>query len=248
MRMYKYLLLLLIVVISAIPCEAEERDTIFLLHGLGRSSKSMLLLKHRLENKGFQLVSRNYESTEQSIADHVKWLEQELENCCQPDRAKVHFVTHSLGGIIVRSFLKDREYKQLGRVVMLSPPNQGSELADIAKEWKVYEIIMGPSGQELGTGPESIPKSLGPVNFELGIIMGNRSYNPVGSKILPGPDDGVVSVESAKVEGMKDFLVVNQSHSFIMNSAEVAKQVVIFLRNGLFLHEKGSERTSPNSP
>ena len=121
---------------------------------------------------------------------------------------------------------------------MLSPPNQGSELADILKQWKPYQMVMGPSGQELGTDPQSTPNLLGSVNYELGVITGDVSFNPVSSLLIPGPDDGKVSVSRARVAGMKDFLVVNHSHTFIMNSSEVAEEVMSFLKTGAFLHSE----------
>ena len=149
---------------------------------------------------------------------------------------QVHFVTHSMGGIITRFYLKDNKIKNLGRVVMLSPPNQGSELTDSLKNNVniFFRFFTGPAGQQLGTEPSSIPNQLGPVNFELGVITGNATLNPLYSYLIPGEDDGKVSVERAKVKGMKDFLVVPHSHTFIMNSDEVREQIVYFLEYGQF--------------
>ena len=213
------------------------QERVFFLHGLGRSSASMFLLKHRLQKQGFEVISNSYASTDADIEDHVKWLDEQLSLCCQADSIKLHFVTHSLGGIVLRAYLKTHDVSNLGRVVMLAPPSQGSELADAMKNWEVYRMTVGPSGQEIGTDDDSVPKLLGPVNFELGVIAGERSLNPFYSHIIPGPDDGKVSVKLARVEGMSDFLLVNHSHTFIMNSSDVGEQVVAFLREGAFQHE-----------
>lgn len=124
----------------------------------------------------------------------------------------------------------------MGRVVMLSPPNKGSQVADFLRDWSLFKLLMGPSGQEIGTGPGSIPNKLGPVAFELGVITGDVSFNPFTSLLIPGPDDGKVSVENARVKGMKDFIVMPHSHTFIMNSPEVIDQVILFLQTGHFLH------------
>ncbi|EDN65388.1 conserved hypothetical protein [Beggiatoa sp. PS] len=141
-----------------------------------------------------------------------------------------------MGGIITRFYLKENKIKNLGRVVMLSPPNQGSELTDSLKNNVniLFRFFTGPAGQQLGTEPSSIPNQLGPVNFELGVITGNATLNPLYSYLIPGEDDGKVSVERAKVKGMKDFLVVPHSHTFIMNSHEVREQIVYFLEYGQF--------------
>ncbi len=185
------------------------------------------------------MISESYESTNAATEDHVEWLDEILEGCCKNPNVKTHFVTHSLGGIVVRKYLNEKELPGLGRVVMLSPPNQGSELAEYMKEWRLFEWSTGPSGQELGTGGQSTPNSLGPVDFELGVITGDASFNPVTSIFLiPGPDDGKVSVDRARVQGMKDFLVVSHTHTFIMNSDLVAREVVSFLKTGAFLHEE----------
>ncbi len=119
---------------------------------------------------------------------------------------------------------------------MISPPNKGSELADTFRDWFIYKWLNGPAGQVLGTESESLPNSLKPVSGEIGVITGDSTWNPVYSWLIPGEDDGKVSVESAKLAEMTDFLVVPSSHSFIMRHSDVLNQVVFFLQNGVFDH------------
>jgi triacylglycerol lipase len=218
------------------PLPNENRETVIILHGLGRTSFSMQILKNRLQHAGYRVISKSYASTQGAISDHVVWLEGLLDECDREDNVPTHFVTHSLGGIVVRKYLAKHPMANLGRVVMLSPPNQGSEVADCFKDWKLFHLAMGPSGQELGTENGSTPNALGPVEFELGVITGDASLNPVTSWLIPGPDDGAVAVRSAKVDGMTDFWVVHRSHTFIMNASEVADEVIAFLKTGSFTH------------
>jgi pimeloyl-ACP methyl ester carboxylesterase len=214
---------------------AEESDVVVLLHGLGRTDLSMIRMQNALARRGYRVANLGYPSTQHSIerlASDV--LGRELEICCAEATGKIHFVTHSMGGIVLRYYLENHEQEKLGRVVMLSPPNQGSELADWVKENPLLQRVVGPSVEQLGTGPESIPRQLGPVDFELGIITGDRTLNPLFSRMIPGADDGKVSVESAKVSGMTDFLVVPASHTYIMLREDVVDQVVHFLEHGEF--------------
>ncbi len=219
------------------PAEGSS-DVVVLLHGLGRTDLSMARLKYRLSERGYRVVNVGYPSTQHSI-EHLasEELGPALEECCAAAEGKIHFVTHSMGGIVLRYYLANHEIENLGRVVMLSPPNQGSEVADWLAENPVLQKVLGPWTEELGTGPESLPNRLGPVDFELGVIAGNRTLNPVFSRMIPGADDGKVSVERAKVEGMSDFLVVPYSHTYIMWNESVIDQVLHFLEQGEFRRE-----------
>ena len=189
-----------------------------------------------LAKAGYRVVNASYPSARLSVenaADH--WLAGLLEERT-PDRSvKIHFVTHSLGGIVLRHYLLNHKLDNLGRVVMLAPPNRGSELADKLKHNIVFKLLTGPAGQQLGTDSGSLPNSLGPACFELGIIAGERSFNPWFSAWLPGPNDGKVSVQSAGLEGMRDFLIVRYSHTWMAWSKEVAAAVIQFVQNGHFL-------------
>ena len=151
---------------------------------------------------------------------------------------RVHFVTHSMGGILVRFYLANHRLVNLGRVVMLSPPNQGSETVDKLANMPGFGWLNGPAGQQLGTDENSLPNRLGPADFELGIITGNRSINLILSTMIPGPDDGKVAVERAKLAGMADFLVVPHSHPFIMKKPLVIEQTQFFLEHGRFRREQ----------
>jgi triacylglycerol lipase len=162
-------------------------------------------------------------------------VEDGLTQCATIENVEnVHFVTHSLGGILVRYYFSENELDSLGRVVMLAPPNQGSAAVDELQEWPGFEWLNGPAGYQLGKGEDSIPLALGPADFELGIIAGDRSIDPITSAVLDNPDDGRVSVVDTKLEGMDDFIVVSHSHAFMMRMQRPIELTKVFLRTGSF--------------
>jgi hypothetical protein len=189
-----------------------------------------------LVGAGYTVENIAYPSTDHSFEKLLEIVSQRIDQCCIRGESKVDFVTHSLGGILLRAYANEKGAEHIGRAVMLSPPSRGSELVDELKEITVFQWITGPAGQQLGTDPDSVPLNLGPVNFEVGVITGNASLNPLYSWLIPGPDDGKVSVDRAKVSGMADFLALPHSHSFIMNSSEVIRQTLYFLEYGRFDH------------
>lgn len=212
-------------------------DCVVLLHGLGRTHNSMDALQVVLEENDFQVVNEGYPSRSEKIELLASKAVLESTDLCQSDAPKIHFITHSLGGILVRYFLAENDLPRLGRVVMIAPPNQGSEVVDRLRKIPGYGLLNGPAGLQLGTDESSIPLSLGAVDFSLGVIAGNKTFNPFLSLGLPNPDDGKVSVESTKVEGMEDFIVVPHTHTFLMKAELVIEQALHFLKNGQFNHD-----------
>jgi triacylglycerol lipase len=225
-----------------IHCQVEAGSTapecVVLLHGLARTEKSLLKLEHCLEDKGFCVVNIGYPSREKTIQKlSIDVIPPAIEDCRKLNASRIHFVTHSMGGILVRYYLENNKVQELGRVVMLSPPNRGSEVIDKLRDTRILKWINAPAVEQLGTGPNSLPKTLGAPNYEVGIITGDRSINPILSILIPGSDDGKVSVESARLRGIKDFLIVHSTHSFIMNDEDVIHQVLAFIKNGVFERE-----------
>ncbi len=209
---------------------------------------SMALLGRRLAGAGYRVVNVGYPSTREAMETLVTLLRVRLVECCAASE-RVHFVTHSMGGIVVRRYLTEHSPNHQGRVVMLSPPSKGSEVIDAFADSPLLRLVLGPSGARLGTDSMSIPSRLGPARFELGIITGDRTLNPINSWLIPGPDDGKVGVDRARVDGA-DFLVVPFTHPFIMNRRKVADEVISFLRHGHFLSiaDKKQGRTVSNGP
>ena len=213
----------------------HSKECVILLHGLLRSADSMNKLERRLEREGYIVVNVDYPSRKYSIQELSELaVAQGLSECEKQKCSSIHFVTHSLGGILVRMYFSKNGNTDVGRVVMLGPPNQGSEVVDNLKNMPGFEMLNGPAGMQLGTDSSSVPRSLGAVNFELGIIAGTQSINFILSMFLSNPDDGKVSVESTKVKGMKDFIVLPTTHPFMMKNKVVIDQVVHFLKNGKF--------------
>ena len=219
--------------------EEENREFVVLLHGLSRTSRSMRPIKKALEKNGFSTFNLNYPSRKKPIEELSEFvLEKINRNFSDTPVHTLHFVTHSMGGIILRQIMKLSPLPNLGRVVMLGPPNQGSEIIDRLGPFKLIPLINGPACLQLGTSSDGFIQSLGPVKFDLGVIAGNRSINPFLSFLIPGVDDGKVSVERTKVEGMNDFLEVPRSHSFMMGNQTIQKETIYFLKNGHFSKNK----------
>jgi len=229
---------ILIVVCLLLPAVAMA-DCVVLLHGLARTARSMEVLEESLQNAGYRVANVDYPSREQRVEDLAPTaVEAGLGECDAGADERVHFVTHSMGGILVRYYLAHHRIPNLGRVVMLAPPNGGSEVVDEMKDMPGFELVNGPAGLQLGTGPDSLPLQLGAVTYPVGVIAGTRSVNPLLSSYLPDPDDGKVSVARTKVEGMADFIEIDATHPFIMRNAEALAQTENFLKTGAFSHDR----------
>jgi len=220
---------------TEIVAAADSSECVVLLHGLNRSMRAMEDMAEAFQEAGYSTVNVDYPSqlgTVESLAPVV--INLGLSGCREEGARQIHFVTHSMGGILLRYAQQQNPIPDLGRVVMLGPPNQGSEVVDEMRDWPGAELISGEAGLQLGTDENSIPAKLGPVDFELGIIAGVGSINPWMSAILPDYDDGKVSVERTRVVGMADFMIVDSSHRYLMNSETVIRNTVAFIRTGSF--------------
>lgn len=215
---------------------AHAADCVVLLHGLLRTSASMQPMEQALTEAGYAVVNVDYPSREHEL-DVLAPLAVEagLGGCrAKPDVGRIHFVTHSLGGILVRQYLASHEIAELGRVVMLAPPNQGTIAVDTLRDVPGFDWMNGPVGVQMGKGEDSAVRALGPADFDVGIIAGNRTIDPITSAVLPDPDDGRVSVEDTRLEGMRDFIVVEHSHAFIMRMPRTIELTLSFLAEGHF--------------
>ncbi len=233
--------LLPIALLAFSPCQADPDaassppppEDVVLLHGLARSAWAMRPLASALEQAGYRVHNLDYPSTQSTPAQLVAHLDEQLRSCCA-DAVRLHFVTHSLGGILVRAYLADHDVPALGRVVMLAPPNHGSEYVDALGDWKLFPLLLGPTATQLGTDAESLPNRLPDPDFELGVIAGTGGPHWLGDAVIDGPNDGTVAVRSTRVGGMRDFLAVDVSHTFIMRDPVVVEQTIAFLRDGHF--------------
>jgi triacylglycerol lipase len=217
--------------------------TVVLLHGLGRTSRSMQPIAGAASTHGYTVANLGYHSRSAGIHALAERVALDVETIA-PD-ARLHFVTHSLGGILLRFAVAAGMLpcERIHRVVMLAPPNQGSEVADLmtsrAPLRRLFQQVSGPAGIELGTGADNVIGRLPAVRFHLGVIAGSRSLNPVFSAVIDGANDGKVGVARAAVDGMHDFLVVPHSHTFLMRAPAVIRQTMHFLEHGRF-ERKGS--------
>jgi len=223
---------------SEVVSVEQSKECVVLLHGLNRSWRAMRPMAESLQLAGFSTANVDYPSQLGPVEEIAPLaVDTGLMECRATGAERIHFVTHSIGGILLRYQNELEPIADLGRVVMLGPPNQGSEVVDIAQGWPGMTLFGGSAGLQLGTDENSIPSRLGPVDFELGVIAGTGTINPWMSAMLPNDDDGKVTVAATQVEGMDDFLVVGRSHRYITRSDIIFRNTEAFLRTGRFLED-----------
>jgi len=215
---------------------AESTPTVVLIHGLGRSRRSMWLVGLWLKFCGYRVKSIGYPSHRSSIADAVQnHINPALARLEIEEGAKVHFVTHSLGGIVFRAWAAQRDPAfPLGRAVLLAPPNQGSQIIDELRQWGWVRWFLGPVSAELGTDANSTPNKLGPLPPETGVIMGNKDTLPIFRRLLGEESDGVVTIASSHGEGEADYVLLPTNHATIILQPAVFRAVNRFLKTGSF--------------
>ncbi len=205
-----------------------KKDVIIFIHGLGRTKNSMSKAQKYFSDLGYLTENINYPSRRLEVAEITEnFLAPIIQKYKNLDSVnKIHIVSHSMGGIITRYYLQNNSLPNGSRIVMLAPPNKGSKIIDSFKKNSVIETLMnnilGPAGMSLSTDNNSIPNTINDnLQNEIGVIIGKF--------------DGKVSKESAKLKGMKDYLVVNRTHSFLMERKSVLVQIENFLKLGYFV-------------
>jgi len=217
--------------------QVVKGEYVIILHGIARSKSHMQELADYLSDQNYDVINIDYPSTDHNLEGLTKILKKEISQKVTEDK-KVNFVGYSMGGLMVRIILNEQDYKNMGRVVQLATPNKGSEVSDFLENNWLYKKIYGPAGAQLTTNQKQIKNLLNDkIDYELGIIAGNFTIDPISSSIIPGNDDGKVSIESTKLKGMKDHIVVSASHTFFPSNKEVKQQTLYFLKNGKFKYE-----------
>lgn len=220
-------------IISIIINIIYAQDHVVLLHGLARTNRSFNKMESVLKDSGYCVINYNYPSTKYKIEKLAEdAISQAIEEI--PDSSTIHFVTHSLGGILVRQYLENHLIEKMGNVVMLGPPNKGSQVIDKIHMLPGFNLLNGEAGYQLGTGENSVPNKLGPADFNVGIIAGTRSINLILSTMLPDTDDGKVTVENTRLEGMTDHITLPITHPMMMRNNTVIQQVLYFLKHSEF--------------
>ena len=223
-------------IFAATNLKPDTGHAVIYLHGIGRTSRSMRPLLDAMPTDGFVHVPFEYPSTRVPLAQAADYLHSLIESLT--DVSKISFVVHSMGGLVVRRFLKDHSDPRLERLVMLGTPNSGAELADMLKRNLIFQTVYGPAGQELVTDPNGTIGSLPTPDFEFGIIAGGkggeRGFNP----LLAGDDDGTVTVASARLAGASDYLLIPKLHSFLISDETAIAAVKCFLEHGRFSLER----------
>ena len=203
-------------------------DTVILLHGLWRSMWAMDPMANFLHSKGYHTINIPYPSFRKPIPEIVSHVREIID--LHDNGRPVHFVTHSLGGIITRQLLSDVPPQQIGRIVMLAPPNQGSEIIDWLAHCAPLKMTLGPAGAKLGS--ETLDAPTLSQKLDSAVIMGRKSSIPFFRWLLDQENDGIVSVDRGKIDGLNEFHVVDTDHTFIATEPTVMDMTKSFLQHG----------------
>ena len=207
---------------------AADGEIVILLHGLWRSMWAMDPMAKFLNQQGYHTINVPYPSFRKPIEHSCSIIRNAIKH--HEKGTRINFVTHSLGGIITRKLLTGLTPNQTGRVVMLAPPNQGSEIIPWLDKCGPLKHALGPAGQQLRLGAVDAP----PLNkkTDVAVIMGRRSTLPFFRRLLETENDGIVSVENGRIDGMNEFHTLDTDHTFIATDPKAMAMTAEFLKEG----------------
>lgn len=210
-------------------------DGVVLLHGIGVGSRTLKKLDRALQRRGFATLNLDYSSRKKPLEALAEEIHAPIAAFAEQCGGAIHFVAHSMGGLLTRVYLSRRRPARLGRVVMLGTPNGGSEVADLLKDLSIYRAVFGPAGLQLSTTQDPVLADLPLPDYAIGVIAGCRTIAPIASAlVLPRPNDGRVSVASTKLAGIADHTIVKASHTRLPRHNVAIGQTIAFLHDGRF--------------
>jgi len=220
---------------------AQNRDLVVVLHGIFRSASSMKTFANRLAERDFEVLNVDYPSTAYTLEELTEKIHPDIDRFLKahPGRT-VHFAGYSMGGLLIRAYLAKYKPENLGRVVMMGTPNHGSEVADFLRENWAFRKFYGPAGQQLTTDQDYMSR-FGKPDYPFAVIAGDRSIDPVSSKLIPGDDDGKVSIQSTHLEGEEDHIILHTDHLTMPENFAVAVEAAHYLRYGFFKRGSAAE-------
>ena len=246
-RLYIISLLLLCFVLTAIVpqkssgqilVEEDPVKIVVLVHGFRRTKNSLYFIQKALEDRGYEVVNRTYPSGENTIENNASFINDFVNDKLKefPPDAELYFVTHSMGGLVVRCYLEEYRPEHAKRLVMIAPPNRGATMAEYLDMYPITDALLGPSGEEMAMGEDYLEGLCGGApDIEFGIIAGGRSDGEGYSPLLEGDDDGTVGVWTTYMPEAVDFLVLDHIHTFICHHQDTIDNVIYFLESGRFL-------------
>ena len=209
-------------------------DAVAVLHGIFQPAFTMRPLCRHLAGEGYSVINVDYPSTAHPIEELAEIVADRIDAHAATVDGRLHLVGYSMGGLVIRAFLRDRVPVNLGKVVMIGTPNHGSEVADFLRSFPPFRYLYGPAGQQLITDQKEFASIFADEGLDLGIIAGDSAFNPLLRHIFGKPSDGRVSVESTRLDCAADHLVVHSNHTMLPHNAVVWKQTASFLRQGRF--------------
>ena len=220
-------------------------DAVAVLHGIFQPAFTMIPFCRHLEKQGYSVLNVDYPSTSHPISALAEYVAESVYGHAASVDGRLHLVGYSMGGLVIRALLRDVLPVNLGRVVMIGTPNHGSEVADFLRSFFPYRYLYGPAGQQLVTDQTAFADIFSNDLYDLGIIAGDVSINPIVNRIIGKPSDGRVSVDSTRLACAADHVTVPTPHAFLPHSRSVWRQTASFLRDGKFERQGATAVADP---
>ena len=215
-----------------------KNENVIIIHGFGQNAKGMHSITNGLQEAGYSTCALEYKTVGRSIHAIKKQIGQQINDCFSTFRKenKTHFIGHSLGGLMIRSYLSEypseRHQYKIDKVIMMGTPNNGSPISDSYQEKSIFGLL-GEMSLALGTDEGDFAKSLPEPSYKTGIIAGNKPWR-LTRKAFNEPNDGLVPVSSTKLPNMDDFIELNVDHASMRTDPIVMNNILTYLTNGRF--------------